>query len=472
MKKVDDEKRRWRRRRILRIKFVLAASFCLPLLYLVAVPMLWWLTIPYPGILEPMQYPLSNALAQIALTLPIIIVGYRFFLSGLKALFQRSPNMDTLIATGALASVALSLYSTYQIYIGNFGASDKLYFAPAGAIITISLLGKLREASAKCKVYKKVKRLTGKDSNITAWESKPSQIRPVHWLDTVSGYYVPILGAIAVIAAGAWLYGGQSSSFTLTVFLTVFIIACPSSLGLAVPNAIALSTRKGAKQGILIKGTEAFETAAQIDTVVLATPELICKDTPGDAVVLPAPTIKESSQKAIQTLHSMGIEVMLMTGGDLQEAEAAAQQAGISRIFAGIQPQDSVNAVNELKSEGKKVAVIGSGASDAPVLLKTDAGIVIGLTSDKAIAASDIVLMRSDLADVAAAIKLCRRTMRVIRGNLFWAFGYHVAGVAVAAGLLHLTGGPLMNPVLAMAALFLGALSVFVNTLRLKSTCR
>ncbi len=465
---IDDERRQRRKRRTLRVKFVIAAAFCLPLLYLAIVPMLWWLTIPYPSMLEPMQYPLSLALVQIVLTLPIILAGYRFFFAGLKALFQRSPNMDTLIAIGSLTSFGYSLYSTYQIYIGNFGASDRLYFASAGAIITLSLLGRMREASTQGKVRKFIKKVAGKDSNIAAWEANPSKMRPVPWTDTVSGYYVPILGTLAVIATGAWLMGGQNSTFALSVLLSVLIIACPGSLGIAAPAAACISARRGIKHGILIKGTEAFEAAGNIDTVVLGESDIICDVMTREADVVPAHTVKESSKKTIQMLKSMGIEVVMVTGDDIKTAETVAQQAGVSRLLAGIPPQDSIHAVKSLQTEGKKVAVVGSSASDAPALLQADAGIVVGLSADKAIAASDIVLTGNDLTNVAAAIQLCRKTVRILRGNLFWAFAYHVIGIPVAAGLLDLFGGPLMNPVLAMAAIILGTVSVVGNTLRLK----
>ena len=395
--------------------------------------------------------------------------------------------------------------------------------------------------------------------------------------DIVSGYFVPIVCLIAVIAGIGWFIGTRNLEFALTIFISVLVIACPCALGLATPTAIMVGTGKGAENGILIKSGEALETAHKIDTVILDKTGTITEGKPtvtdifsnknfddndllyiagsaeqnsehllGQAIVAKAKereislvkpeefisitgqgikakidgmsvlvgnnklmdsysislkalegvsdklaeegktpmyvsvnnnlfgiiavadVVKKSSAKAIQQLHDMGIEVAMITGDNKKTAESIAKQVNIKRVLSEVLPQDKSNEVKNLQKSGKKVAMVGDGINDAPALVQADVGIAIGSGTDVAIESADIVLIHSDLRDVPASIMLSKKTIKNIKENLFWAFGYNTIGIPIAAGVLYIFGGPLLNPIFAAAAMSLSSVSVLTNALRLK----
>lgn len=185
-------------------------------------------------------------------------------------------------------------------------------------------------------------------------------------------------------------------------------------------------------------------------------------------IIAVADPIKESSGPAIAALKQQGIHVVMMTGDHHRTATAIAKQVGIDEVMSEVLPEDKAAHVKELQERGYLVAMVGDGINDAPALAQAEVGIAIGSGTDVAIESADIVLMRNDLLDVPAAIQLSRATIRNIKENLFWAFAYNVLGIPVAMGLLHVFGGPLLNPMVAGAAMSFSSVSVVLNALRLK----
>jgi len=185
-------------------------------------------------------------------------------------------------------------------------------------------------------------------------------------------------------------------------------------------------------------------------------------------LVAVADTPKPTSAAAVAAFRQLGLEVVMLTGDNQRTADAIGQELGVTQVMAQVLPQDKERKVRELQDQGKKVAMVGDGINDAPALARADVGLAIGAGADVAIESADIVLMKSDLLDAAAAVELSRATIRNIKENLFWAFFYNSLGIPLAAGVFYHWTQWQLNPMFAAAAMSLSSVCVVSNALRLR----
>ncbi|MBS6090717.1 MAG: heavy metal translocating P-type ATPase [Staphylococcus warneri] len=386
--------------------------------------------------------------------------------------------------------------------------------------------------------------------------------------DQISGYFVPTVVGIALLTFMIWITVVHVGEFepALMAAISVLVIACPCSLGLATPTSIMVGTGRAAEKGILFKGGQYVEETQHIDTIVLdktgtitngkpvvtdfdgdtrslqllasaenasehplakaivdyakgknlelvdtgefnampghgisatvdhstilvgnrqlmtkhqiplnshidekmtqweldgKTVMLIAIDDIYQGMIAVADTIKDNAIESIQKLHKMNIDVVMLTGDNNNTARAIAQQVGIDHVIANVLPDEKSDNITRLQKEGRQVAMVGDGVNDAPALVTADIGIAMGTGTEVAIEAADITILGGDLSLLSQTIDISQLTMRNIRQNLIWAFGYNIAGIPIAAlGLL--------APWIAGAAMTLSSVSVVTNALRLK----
>ncbi|WP_084375404.1 heavy metal translocating P-type ATPase [Brevundimonas vesicularis] len=398
--------------------------------------------------------------------------------------------------------------------------------------------------------------------------------------DTVSGWFVPTVIAIALLAAVVWgLVGPEPRlSYALVAAVSVLIIACPCALGLATPISIMVGVGRGAHAGVLIKNAEALERFEKVDTLVLDKTGTLTEGRPSVTAILPAQgfveadilrlsaslergsehpladaivraakdrdiplteavdfdspvgrgvrgtiegrqvasgntrflgelsidvsalepkaealrhdgataifvaidgkaagvigiadPIKATTPAAILALKAAGLRLVMMTGDNRTTAEAVARRLGIDEVQAEVLPQDKASVVQQLRSQGRIVAMAGDGVNDAPALAAADVGVAMGAGSDVAIESAGVTLLGGDLHGIVRARHLSRAVMGNIRQNLVFAFGYNALGIPVAAGLLYPVFGWLLSPALAALAMALSSVSVIGNALRLRA---
>lgn len=652
-------------------RLIASLVFLVVLMYFSMGHMMWGF--PLPQFLE--NNHIAMGLIQLLLTSAVMVINQKFFISGFKALFNRAPNMDTLVALGSSAAFVYSTYALFAMTNAQLAGDmngvmmymHELYFESAAMILTLITVGKMLEARSKGKTTDALKSLIrlapktavilidGKETLVSIDKVKkgdifvvrPGESIPVDGIiiegnsavnesaltgesipvdkskgdvvsaatinqsgfikceasrvgedttlsqiikmvsdasatkapiakaaDKVSGVFVPVVIAIAIITAAVWLLVGEGVGSALARAISVLVISCPCALGLATPVAIMVGSGVGAKNGILFKTAESLEQSGKIKIVALDKTGTITKGEPkvtdiisfnsdktelmktalalecksehplakaivakasevglapeeidefkitsgsglsgileGKAVyggnlryiseftqipdkaiataenladegktplyfakgnkllgiITVADEIKEDSAEAVKEMHDMGLHVVMLTGDNEKTANAVGKLAGVDEVIAGVLPDGKEKVVSKLRQKGR-VAMVGDGINDAPALTSADVGIAIGAGTDVAIDAADVVLMKSRLSDVPAAIRLGRATLRNIHENLFWAFIYNAIGIPIAAGLFIPLLGWRLNPMFAAAAMSLSSFCVVTNALRL-----
>ncbi|WP_449453455.1 heavy metal translocating P-type ATPase [Streptococcus suis] len=403
--------------------------------------------------------PIAKLADQVSAVFVPVVMGLAF-LSGLAWYFLGQESwifsLSIIIAVLVIACpCALGLATPTAIMVGTGkGAENGLLFKSGQAIETLQGVNTI--------VFDKTGTIT---------EGKP-QVTDIHLLSTKNREQVLQLAASSEQfsehpLAQALLQAAQTEKIDL---LPATDFQALSGRGLSVTIAeqtIYLGNeRLMREQGIDVsKGpavAEAFAHQAKTPVFLASQQELL-------AVIAVADKVKETSRQAVQALQAMGLEVVMLTGDNEKTAQAIAKEVGIEQVVSQVLPDDKANQVKLLQEQGKTVAMVGDGINDAPALAQAHVGLAIGSGTDIAIESADIVLMHSDILDVVKAVKLSQATMRTIKQNLFWAFAYNVIGIPIAMGLLHVFGGPLLNPMFAGAAMALSSVSVVLNALRLKT---
>ena len=285
--------------------------------------------------------------------------------------------------------------------------------------------------------------------------------------DKVSGVFVPVIIALAVITFIVWIIITRDFATAFSNGVCVLVISCPCALGLATPVAITVGMGIGAKKGILFKNAESLERLRSVDTIVFDKTGTVTEGKISVTGEVSQDRVRKTSPRAMEILKKLGYETVMLTGDKKEKALAIAKEAGVSEVKYELKPEDKAGIVQEIQSKGKKVLMVGDGINDAPALASAEVGMAMGAGKDIAIECGDVVLMHSDLLDVVRAIRLSRKTIRNIKENLFWAFFYNVLMIPVAAGVMQPILGIKLNPMIGAACMSLSSICVCLNAIRL-----
>lgn len=297
-------------------------------------------------------------------------------------------------------------------------------------------------------------------------------------VDKAALVFVPVVAGIALVTFLIWLIVGGTAYLPQAILsaVAVLVVACPCAMGLATPTALMVGIGKAAEKQVLIKDATALESLRKVNALVtdktgtLTIPNLNVDFTKASDLPLEErETLKPNAKKAMQILQAGNIEVYMMSGDKEEAAKYWADRAGIRHYQSHVLPADKENLVKKLKAEGKTVAMIGDGINDTQALASADVSIAIGKGTDVAMDVAQVTLMGNDLMAIPEAIKLSRKTVKMIWENLFWAFIYNIVCIPLAAGVLYLFGIDFqITPMWASALMAFSSVSVVLNSLRLK----
>ena len=298
-------------------------------------------------------------------------------------------------------------------------------------------------------------------------EAQGSKAPVQRTVDRIALIFVPAVVALSLITGLLWLLIGGTQQLPQAVLsaVSVLVIACPCAMGLATPTALMVGIGKAAEKNILIKDATALEALRKVDALVIdKTGTLTIPNDTGE-------TLKPHAREAMETLTAYGISVYMCSGDQEARARQIAAEAAIPHYRSQVLPQDKEDLVRQLQAEGRQVAMVGDGINDSQALAAANVSIAMGKGTDVAMEVAQVTLMGSDLRRIPDAINLSRRTVGMIRQNLFWAFIYNVVCIPLAAGLPYLFGAHWqITPMWASALMAFSSISVVLNSLRLKFT--
>lgn len=297
-------------------------------------------------------------------------------------------------------------------------------------------------------------------------------------VDKVARVFVPLVAGLALLTFLLWWAVGGNTELPHAILsaVAVLVIACPCAMGLATPTALMVGIGKAAEKQVLIKDATALEGLRAVDAMVidktgtLTVPNQNIDFTKADDLPLEErETLKPHAREAMAALQDAGIEVYMMSGDKEEAAKYWAAKAGISHYQSKVLPQDKENLVRTLQAEGRKVAMVGDGINDTQALALADVSIAMGRGTDVAMDVAQVTLMGDDLRNISEAVRLSKKTVRMIWENLFWAFIYNLVCIPLAAGVLRLFGVDFqITPMWASALMAFSSVSVVLNSLRLK----